>query len=87
LQEILSELQLIVDTSEQVRERLRGYDEQKEFYPGKKKTHPLKNQFIVLPDGKDLVDILVGVPGPKSDINLLRQRFQQFASSSKIRWR
>ena len=84
LQEILSELQLIVDPSEQARERPGGYDEQKEFYSGKKKTHTLKNQFIVLPDGKDIVDILLGVPGPKSDINLLRQRFQQFASEQRF---
>lgn len=79
LQELLSEIQLIVDTSEQARERPRVYQEQKEFYSGKKKNHTLKNQFIVLPDGKDIVDILPGVPGPKSDINLLRERFQQFS--------
>ncbi|MGQ4646631.1 transposase family protein [Lyngbya aestuarii] len=84
LQELLSELQLIVDTSEQVRERPGGYLEPKQFYSGKKKTHTMKNQFIVLPDGKDIVDILPGVPGPKSDINLLRERFRQFAPKQKF---
>lgn len=84
LQELLSELQLIVDTSEQVRERPRLYQEQKSFYSGKKKNHTLKNQLIVLPDGKDIVDILAGVPGPKSDINLLRERFRQFAPEQKF---
>ena len=64
LQELLSELQLIVDTSEKVRERPLGYQEQKQFYSGKKKNHTLKNQFIVLPDGNVIVDILPGVPGP-----------------------
>jgi hypothetical protein len=84
LQELLSEIQLIVDSSEQVRERPRGYQKQKEFYSGKKKNHTLKNQFIVLPDGKDIVDILPGVPGPKNDINLLRERFRQFAPKQKF---
>lgn len=84
LQELLSELQLIVDTSEQVRERPGLYQEQKGFYSGKKKNHTLKNQFIVLPDGKDIVDILAGVPGPKSDINLLRECFRQFAPEQKF---
>ncbi len=84
LQELLSELQLIVDTSEQVRERPGLYQEQKSFYSGKKKNHTLKNQLIVLPDGKDIVDILAGVPGPKSDINLLRDCFRQFAPEQKF---
>ena len=39
---------------------------------------------IVLPEGKDIVDILPGVPGPKSDINLLRERFRQFAPEQKF---
>lgn len=84
LQELLSELQLIVDTSEQVRERPGLYQEQKSFYSGKKKNHTLKNQLIVLPDGKDIVDILAGVPGPKSDINLLRDCLRQFAPEQKF---
>ncbi len=84
LQELLSEVQLIVDTSEQARERPRDYQEQKEFYSGKKKNHTRKNQLIVLPEGKDIVDILPGVPGPKSDRNLLRERFRQFAPEQKF---
>jgi hypothetical protein len=28
----------------------------------------MKNQLIVLPDGKDIVDVVAGKPGPKSDI-------------------
>lgn len=84
LQELLSEVQLIVDTSEQARERPRDYQEQKKFYSGKKKNHTRKNQLIVLPEGKDIVDILPGVPGPKSDINLLRERFRQFVPEQKF---
>lgn len=33
----------------------------------------MKNQIIVLPSGKDIVDVLAGKPGPKSDITLFRE--------------
>lgn len=72
LQKLLSLLQLIIDTSEQARERPEGYEEQKEFYSGKKKNYTRKNRFIVLPNGQDIVDVLPGAPGPKSDIKLFR---------------
>ena len=69
LLEILTQYELIVDSAEQHIERPSDYQEQKNFYSGKKKAHTRKNQFIVLPEGKDIVDIKVGDPGPKSDIN------------------
>ena len=84
VQEILTEFQLIVDSSEQARERPGEYEEQKKFYSGKKKNHTLKNQFIVLPKGKDIVDVLPGEPGPSSDINLFRERQQEFAEQQKF---
>ena len=31
----------------------------------------MKNQLIVLPKGKDIVDVVAGQPGSKSDINIL----------------
>lgn len=49
--ELLTEFELIVDSSEQPRERPGDYEEQKKFFSGKKKNHTLKNQFIVLPNG------------------------------------
>nr|WP_236117184.1 transposase family protein [Hassalia byssoidea] len=33
----------------------------------------MKNQLIVLPNGDDIVDVVAGKPGPKSDINLFRE--------------
>jgi len=32
--------------------------------------HTFKNQFIVLPNGEDIVDVIVGKLGKTSDINL-----------------
>lgn len=50
VKELLVEWELVVDSSEQVRERPKLYQKQKKFYSGKKKNHTLKNQLIVLPN-------------------------------------
>jgi hypothetical protein len=84
VKEILTGYELIVDSCEQTRERPRGYPEQKKYYSGKKKTHTLKNQLIVLPNGRDIVDIVAGAPGPKSDINFVRERQQEFDPSQQF---
>ena len=70
VQELLTEFELLVDSTEQHRERPREYQEQKKFFSGKKKKHTFKNQFIILPEAQDIVDVIVGQPGPVSDINL-----------------
>ena len=69
---------------EQPRERPGDYEQQKKFYSGKKKNHTLKNQFIVLPNGDDIVDCTAGVPGPTSDIKLFRERQKAFNPSAKV---
>ena len=46
IQEILTELELIVDTTEQSIYRLDDDKKQKKYYSGKKKSHTLKNQII-----------------------------------------
>jgi hypothetical protein len=76
---------LVVDSSEQARERPSDYSEQKKFYSGKKKNHTLKNQFIVLPDGSEIVDVTIGKPGPNSDINMFRERLANFDASQKFK--
>ncbi|BAZ41034.1 transposase [Calothrix sp. NIES-4101] len=52
--EKLCEYELIVDSAEQAIERPGDYQEQKKYYSGKKKMHTIKNQFIVMPGGKDI---------------------------------
>lgn len=76
--ELLTEFRLIVDSSEQPRERPSAPQEQKEYFSGKKKQHTFKNQFITLPQGKDIVDVEVGKKGPKSDISLFREQQEKF---------
>ncbi len=72
--EIFKEFKLIVDSMEQPRERPSDNQEQKEYFSGKKKQHTFKNQFITLPEGKDIVDIEVGGKGSTSDISLFREQ-------------
>ncbi len=85
VQEILTQYELIVDSAEQPIERPSDYEEQKKFFSGKKKRHTRKTQFIVLPKAKDIVDLKVGDPGPKSDINQFRERQKEFRSEQKFR--
>ena len=84
LQRMLSEYELIVDSAEQATARPTDYQEQKRYYSGKKKMHTLKNQFIVLPGGEDIVDVCVGMLGKTSDINLFRDTRHKFASTQKF---
>lgn len=85
IKEILTQYELTVDSSEQPIERPSTHEEQKKFFSGKKKNHTLKNQFIVLPLGEDLVDITVGEPGPKSDIKQFRESLSKFAPNQKFK--
>ena len=85
VQEILTEFELLVDSSEQHRERPGNYQEQKKFYSGKKKKHTFKNQFIILPQAQDIVDVIVGLPGPASDINLLQEQRKKFATQQQFK--
>src|SRR5919199_1517314 len=85
VKQMLEQWELVVDSSEQVRERPKTYQEQKKFYSGKKKSHTLKNQLIVLPNAAEIVDVTVGKPGPSSDINLFRARQSEFAVNQKFK--
>ena len=84
VKEILREFELIVDGSEQPRERPMEYVEQKKFYSGKQKRHTFKNQLIVVPSGKEMVDVVVGKPGTTSEINIWRERRQEFSENQKF---
>jgi hypothetical protein len=84
VKEILTEYELIIDSYEQGIERPKKYEKQKEYYSGKKKNQTRKSQVIVLPLGKDIVDVEAGEPGKKSDINFFRETQQKFAPKQKF---
>lgn len=82
--ELLKEFQLIVDSMEQPRERPVDNQEQQKYFSGKKKQHTFKNQFVILPEGKDIVDVEVGETGPTSDISLFREQQQKFEKDQRF---
>lgn len=84
VRELLSEFELLVDSTEQPRERPGDNQVQQDYYSGKKKNHTFKNQLITLPEGADIVDVEVGEKGPTSDINLFRQQQQKFDSKQSF---
>lgn len=45
----------------------------------------LKNQITVLPKGQDIVDVIAGLPGPKSDITLFRSGHNRFNHQQKFK--
>ncbi len=84
VQKLLTEFELLVDSTEQHRQRPGEYQEQKKFFSGKKKKHTFKNQFIIFPEAQDIVDVIVGSCGPASDINLRSSSTEKICSCSKI---
>lgn len=48
------------------------------FFSGKKKRHTFKSQVVSLPLAQDIVDVMVGTEGSKSDISLFRNQMTKF---------
>ena len=83
-QQLLTSYELLVDSAEQARERPKDYQEQKKFFSGKKQRHTFKNQFVSLPKGSDIVDVIVGERGPEADVNLLREQQSNFSEQQSF---
>ncbi|MGG6270325.1 transposase [Leptolyngbya sp. AN10] len=79
--EMLVDWELIVDSTEQVRQRPDDSELQKQHYSGKKKQTTYKQSVIGFPDGSDIVDATVAHPGPKADIRLFQQQQSQFRTT------
>ena len=78
VKEILTEYELIVDSYEQVRERPGDNNEREKYFSGKKSNHTFKSQMIIMPDSRDIVDVVAGEPVPKSDITMFRENRDNF---------
>lgn len=85
IKDILIVFELIVDTFEQARQRPQDKEERKEFYSGYKHNYTFKNIVTVLPKGRDIIDVNIGNPGPKADIDLFRERQDNFNSKQKFK--
>ena len=82
--EVLEEIELLVDSTEQVRQRPKNYQEQKKFFSGKQNSHTLKNSVISFSKGEDIIEVAVGARGPASDINLFRQQQAKFSQEQQF---
>jgi hypothetical protein len=85
VKEVLTEYELIIDSYEQVRERPGDNEEQEKYYSAKKSNHTFKSQMIILPEGKDIVDVVAGEPGPKSDITIFREYRDNFDPKQRFK--
>jgi DDE superfamily endonuclease len=74
VEEILSGFELVVDSYEQPIPRPKDNEKQKKCYSGKQKRHTLKNQVVVMPSGREIVDVVVGKTGATADITIWRDR-------------
>jgi hypothetical protein len=71
--EAFPDVRLVIDAREQRVQRPSGYEQQKPFYSGKKKTHTLKHEIAVAPDGQ-IEAVSQSVPGGAThDLTLQRQ--------------
>lgn len=85
VQELLTEFELIVDSMEQPRERPGDNKEQKKYFSGKKKQHTFKNQVVSMPKAQEIVDVVVGLKGPTSDISLFRNQQKKFDAEQSFK--
>lgn len=87
LEEWLAELPegaLLVDSWEQPIQRPQDREAQKACYSGKQKEHTRKNQLVSLPNGTDIVDVVIGELGPRSDSNLFEQTQAELPKNLKF---
>ncbi|MBE9003302.1 transposase family protein [Nostoc sp. LEGE 12447] len=81
VQELLTTFRLLVDSLEQPIYRNSDQKEQQKYFSGKKRQHTLKSLVIGIPEGKDIVEVEIGVPGPTADIKLFRKSQNKFDKS------
>lgn len=86
LNELLEEIELLVDSTEQARPRPKNYQEQKKYFSGKQQSHTFKNSFISCSIGQDIIDVVVGAKGPEADINLFRLQQLKLSESQQVYW-
>lgn len=78
VQELLTELELIVDSMEQCRERPGDNEEQKKYVSGNQKQHTFKNQVVSMPEAPRNCGCSSRSIGPTSDISWFRNQQQKF---------
>ena len=84
VKEILTELELILDITEQGRERPSEYKNQEKYQIWKNKNYTFKNQIITTPKRTEIVDIIVEKKDPVSDVKIFRKQPDKLDKKQKI---
>jgi hypothetical protein len=84
IEEVLTDLELIVDSYQQPIQRPSDPKEEPKYYSKYKAGHTLKNQLIVTPNGREIVDGIVGYRGPTSDVKLWQSRQHKFSENQQF---
>lgn len=85
VKELLLEFELLIDGTDQKRERPMDKGEQEKYYSGYKHQHAFRNVFICLPMAKDIVGAFIGYPGPTAEINIFRENKDKFHDQQTFR--
>ncbi|MEG4406518.1 transposase family protein [Microcoleus sp. MON2_D5] len=75
---------MILDSYEQPRKRLTDYRKKKKYYSGKQKKPTLKNPIVVMPNGEEIVDVVVGEAGTTADMKIWNSRRKEWNPEHKF---
>lgn len=81
---MLTEMDLIVDSYQQPIYRPLDRQEEPKYYSKYKAGHTRKNQVTVTPNGREIVDGVMGYPGPANDLKIWQAQSHKFAPNQRF---
>jgi Helix-turn-helix of DDE superfamily endonuclease/DDE superfamily endonuclease len=84
IEEVLTEMELIVDSYQQPIQRPSDRQEEPKYYSIYKAGHTRKNQVTVTPNGGEIVDGVIGYPGPANDLRIWQSRTHKFSPEQRF---
>jgi hypothetical protein len=79
-----TEMELIVDSYQQPIQRPSDRQEEPKYYSIYKAGHTRKNQVTVTPNGGEIVDGVIGYPGPTNDLRIWQSRTHEFSPEQRF---
>jgi DDE superfamily endonuclease len=84
IEEVLTEMELIVDSYQQPIQRPSDRQEEPKYYSIYKAGHTRKNQVTVTPNGGEIVDGVIGYPGSTNDLRIWQSRTHKFSPEQRF---
>lgn len=84
IEEVLTEMELIVDSYQQPIYRPSDRQEEPKYYSKYKAGHTRKNQVTVTPNGGEIVDGVIGYPGPANDLKIWQSQSHKFSPNQQF---